>query len=440
MPEKSICFEYEDCLIDREHLQHEYARLQSEVGHIYSSAQQQSSLYETDYAFMELPFDESMYIEVMRVVKEKQLLHPAAIIVLGIGGSNLGVCAVQEALCGVLGNKREGLPIYYADTIDPEYLAELIEVVQNILKLGKPVLLVVTSKSGTTTETAVNFDLFLQLVQTYYPHDFSRYLVIITDFGSALWKVAQDLHAACLTIPNKVGGRFSVLSPVGLFPLAMLGIKIDELLAGARAIINQCVQQNVFENMAALRALIIYIHNKQGAHIHDTFFFSASLKQIGAWYRQLTAESVGKEFDLLGVQVFAGITPTVSLGTVDLHSVAQLYLGGPFDKITTFVSIKKMSSDFILSRGGVASRLIGLSQDKSCNMIYDAILQGVKEAYRKSKRPFMSIVLPEKSAYFLGQLLQMEMIEIVYLGYLLRINPFDQPNVELYKKEARQLL
>ncbi len=440
MAGKNITLEYEDCLLDKEQLQQEYFRLQSEVAHLEAITHEPDFGYKTDYAFVSLPFDSQMRDRILTLAKEKKELSPNALFIIGIGGSNLGCWAIDQALRGVYGEEQNNMPFYYADTIDTDQVLELSMLFQERLKRGERILLVVVSKSGVTTETAANLDIFLSLLQIYHPHDYFRFVVAITDFGSALWTLSQELGFSVLEIPQKVGGRFSFFSAGGLFPLAVAGINIEELCAGAREALFGGIKPQIFENDAALRALILYIHNKQGVHIHDSFLFSTRLAKVGLWYRQLMGESIGKEYDLSGRTVFAGITPTVSIGTTDLHSVAQLYLGGPFDKITTFVACQKREPGFLLVKNGIASRLINTSQDISCGALFDAIFQGTKEAYKKSKRPFMTLILPEKSAFFLGQLLQMYMLEMVYLGYLLRINPFDQPNVELYKKEARQLV
>lgn len=439
MAGKNIALEYDDCLLDKEQLQQEYFRLQSEVTHLEGVVRDPDFSYKTDYAFASLPFDNGMLDRILVLAKEKKELSIDALFVIGIGGSNLGCWAVDQALRGIYSQEQGSIPFYYADTIDTDYVLELSRLMQERFKKKERILLVVISKSGATIETAVNLDIFLSLLQIYRPHDYFRFVVAITDFGSALWTLSQEVGFSVLEIPQKVGGRFSFFSAAGLFPLAFAGIDIEELCAGAREALFASVKSQVFENNAALRALILYVHNKQGVHIHDSFFFSARFAKVGLWYRQLMGESIGKEYDLSGRIVFAGITPTVSIGTTDLHSVAQLYLGGPFDKVTTFVAGQKSDPGFLLGKNSLASRLINVSQDISCGVFFDALFQGTKEAYRKSKRPFMTLILPEKSALILGQLLQMYMLEMVYLGYLLRVNPFDQPNVELYKKEARQL-
>jgi glucose-6-phosphate isomerase len=152
------------------------------------------------------------------------------------------------------------------------------------------------------------------------------------------------------------------------------------------------------------------------------------------------AESIGKEFNKKEERVNIGLTPTVSIGSTDLHSMAQLYLGGPYDKFTTFVRIKKSRSCLKVPSVEGYSELVSEIKGKSLMDIMDATLEGTKAAFRSGKRPFIEITLPDKSEHAIGQLLQLKMMETIFLGKLLNVNPFDQPNVESYKRETRKIL
>jgi len=152
------------------------------------------------------------------------------------------------------------------------------------------------------------------------------------------------------------------------------------------------------------------------------------------------AESLGKEFNKKGETVNIGITPVISMGSTDLHSMAQLYLGGPYDKFTMFLSVENSNSHVNVPTLKGYSKLVYGIQGKSLESIMSAIMEGTKAAFRKGKRPFMEVKLPCKSEYYIGQFLQFKMIETIYLGFLLGVNPFDQPNVESYKEETRKIL
>jgi glucose-6-phosphate isomerase len=220
----------------------------------------------------------------------------------------------------------------------------------------------------------------------------------------------------------------------------MLSIDIDQLIAGAQDMRKRCLNLTINENPAVMSAIHIYHHWKNTIKIHDLFLFSSDLESIGKWYRQLMGESIGKEFDNNQQQLFAGITPTISIGSTDLHSMAQLYLGGPYDKFTTFVRINEARTHLLIPDETETANLVQGINGKSVDYIMKAILSGTQTAFQKRERPFMEIELPDKSASSIGQFLQMKMIEIMYLGYLFNLNPFDQPNVEEYKIETKKIL
>lgn len=220
----------------------------------------------------------------------------------------------------------------------------------------------------------------------------------------------------------------------------ILDIDITSLLAGAQQGFVLSTHEDVDHNPAALSALLISMLYKRGCMLHDIFIFSVELESLGKWYRQLTAESIGKKYNNNDELVNIGITPTVSIGSTDLHSVVQLYLAGPYNRFTTFITTDKSKVELVLPHYEEFEALVENIQKKSYSSIMNAILKGTQTAYRHDNRPFITIHIPEKSAYCLGQLMQIKMIEIMYLGFLMNINPFDQPNVEEYKKETRKII
>ncbi len=425
-------------LINKKHLAPLATRLMPEINVIREAV---GTGYTSEYSSINLPTDEKISKQVIDLVAKKKEKNISTLIVIGIGGSNLGTMAIQEALQNSLfSTQSHTIKIYYADTVDVDYISSLIRYVECELQQGRNVLLNVVTKSGTTIETIANFECLLSVLMHYHPHDYNDYVVITTDRDSVLWHYAEQQRCAVLEVPKKVGGRYSVLSAVGLFPLAMIGIDIIELLHGAHASTLLCVQDDIEQNPAALSALIKYSYYKEGININDLFFFDRALEAMGKWYRQLMGESIGKEYDRAGNKVEVGITPTVSIGSTDLHSVGQLYLGGPRDKYITFVSVLEHNNVLNVPLMPIFEKLFATIQKKSLSSIMNAILEGVKKVYITHERPFSSIILPSKSAFYIGQFLQMSMIEIMYLGYLLDINPFDQPQVELYKEETRKIL
>jgi glucose-6-phosphate isomerase len=397
--------------------------------------------YDSPYAFLNLPYDDALGQSVSRVAQATLALEPSMLIVIGIGGSNLGTKAVHDALNGIFYNELNAtLKVYFADTTDPDMLTALVRIMETQLKQDRAVILNIVSKSGTTTETVANAALLLDLLKKYKKDSYHKYVVATTDENSKLWQVAQQEKFAALAIPANVGGRYSVMSAVGLFPLAMLGIDIKQLHEGARDITDSCLELSVEENPAARSATTIFGQYGKNIFIHNTFLFASELESLGKWYRQLVGESLGKEKNKAGRVVHVGITPTVAIGSTDLHSLAQLYLGGPYDTFTTFVTYASFATDITIPPAPELKSLDTNTQGLSLTHIMDAIARGVKVAYRNELRPFIAIELPEPSAYALGQFMQWKMIETVYLAYLLDLNPFDQPNVELYKRETRKIL
>jgi glucose-6-phosphate isomerase len=405
-------------------------------------AHDRSTRYTTEYSSINVPHDTAMCEHIKQLIqRKKEELNIKVVVVIGIGGSSLGALAVHEALQGVLYNERQpAIKLFFVDSVDSDYVQGVIECIQHECSRGADVLVNVVTKSGTTTETIVNFQIFVALVRKYWPQEWRKRIVVTTDNDSPLYHYAQQERLDTLIVPQLVGGRYSVFSAVGLFPLGCVGIDIDELVAGAQGMVEECVSWSLKRNMAALSAALIHAQFQSGCVIHDTFIFSHDLYACGQWYRQLMGESLGKELDRSGVAVHTGITPTVSLGSNDLHSVTQLYLAGPRDKFTTFVKVAQDTISLSVPYDEQLNGIVHHVQGKTMTEIMDAVFRGVENAYRVVNRPFVTIELPHKSAFFVGQFLQMKMMEMMYLGFLLNVNPFDQPHVELYKKETRAIL
>lgn len=427
-------FYHNNSLVSKKELEKTLKKLVPEIKALNKAAK---AGYGDDRASINLPTDKKALSDVKRAIIEKQKLRPEYLIVAGIGGSNLGTIAVQEAVLGRYYNHlNPKTKILYVDTVDSDMMDSVIKIIEPVLKKGKNVILNGVSKSGGTTETIANFEILQNIIKKY-KKDHSRYVVVTTDKDSRFWNFAKEKGFAALEIPKKVGGRYSVFSPVGLFPLGMIGINLDRLVAGAADVREKCLKK---DNLAAISASLLYLNNKEARTISDMFLFSTDFESIGKWYRQLMGESIGKEYNKKKRKVNVGITPTVSIGSTDLHSMAQLYLGGPFDKYTTFVRVEKNNSDIKIPNNKEYSRLVDKIQARPLKQLMEAILIGTQIAFRKNKRAYCEIVLRDKTEFSIGQLLQFKMIEIMFLGSLLDVNPFDQPNVESYKVETKRLL
>jgi glucose-6-phosphate isomerase len=383
------------------------------------------------------PFDFSEINKVKELISEKKPLHPSMIIVIGIGGSNLATMALEEALIDRYDSHRIGIPrIYYADTVDSDNTFFIKKEMEIELAKGRNVLIVAVTKSGNTIETIANFEIFIDSARKFVS-DYKKFLVTISDKDSLLTKWAIKNNLSHLTIPKYVSGRYSVFSAVSLFPIGMLGVNIDELFEGAREMNKICLSKK--NNPAILSAAIHFYHYQKKINITNTFIFDKSLENLGRWYRQLNAESLGKRLNLKNKKVNIGFTPITTIGTVDLHSMQQLIIEGPKDKLNTFVSCSKEKNDIsvpLLSRTGLIKDYAGMKFD----LMMSKILKAVEITYKKEKKPFISVVIPIQNPYFIGQFMMWKMFEIVFLAKLFNINPFNQPGVESYKKEVNKIL
>lgn len=359
-----------------------------------------------------------------------------ALFVIGIGGSNLGTVAVHEAINGEYHNDFQEPEAYFADTVDPRALRDLAKQLRRHRSQGDRVVINAVSKSGGTTETIANLEYLLDALKAT-TDDWSDHVVLTTTNESPLDEFAIKHDVQRLHIPELVGGRYSVFSAVGLFPLSVLGVNTDALLKGARDARENGLQ--VFEdNGPAQSAAHLFHHHEAGRNIANMFLFARRLESVGKWYRQLMGESIGKEHDRDGNNVYAGMTPTVSIGSTDLHSMAQLYLGGPDDKYHAFVTVEGPDAELPVREEFNA--LVEDIQGKQFNTVMDAIVTGIQGAFDEEQRPYTTVELGSVDEATIGRFLQFKMMEMMYLGHLLNVNPFNQPNVESYKVITKEEL
>jgi glucose-6-phosphate isomerase len=393
--------------------------------------------YGAGEASINLPVDEDLLETVTTLAATWRTPDLRYIFVIGIGGSNLGTKAIYDALFSSRDVVVHTHPrLIFVDTNDAQLLTAYRDLIWSCVHPTE-CLLVSISKSGGTTETLANTEILLGVLREKWRVDTDR-LVVIADTDSPYGVTARAKGITTLPMPTLVGGRFSVLSAVGLFPLALVGVPIEELHKGAAAMRLSCLHPTVNENPAAQSALVQAVYYEKGMHIHNTFVFDGRLESIGRWYRQLLGESIGKERP---DGTLVGITPVVSVGSTDLHSVGQLYLGGPKNTVTTFLYNSVVSDQpKVPAEKRVFSELVPMIAGKSTDEIMSAILEGTKEAYNNRKLPFIEVTLEGITPSELGAFLQFKMIEVMYLGKLLTVNPFDQPAVELYKIGTKRIL
>ena len=362
------------------------------------------------------------------------------VFLVGIGGSNLGTVAIHNALRNRFA-RTEAPELINLDTVSAVDIATLQKRFGDGLDPASYIVFII-SKSGGTAETIANAEFLYQAVLTD-PAAKTERTVVITDADSALDQFAATEQMARLHIPQQVGGRYSVFSPVGIAPLLALGYDTAALLQGARDILPYCVRQDVSDNPALAAAAATAAAISSGYRVYDLFVFDPALESLGKWNRQLLGESVGKRENSSGEVVETGIVPTVSVGSTDLHSVGQLYLGGVPTVLTMFVSVAKTAENYAIATTDSERQLPTLVSDitdRSSNDINQAILSGTKDAYNNVARPFCEAELADISAYELGAFMQYKMLETMYLARALSVNAFNQPNVELYKTFTKAYL
>lgn len=371
----------------------------------------------------------------------KQIRKAEYFVVLGIGGSALGIMSLFQALCHLHHNelkrsKRKAPKFYVEDNIDPERMQALLD----IIDLDKTVFNVIT-KSGSTSETMSQFLIIMDILKEKYGVNAKNHIIATTDETSGnLINIAKKEDLKTFYIPKDVGGRFSVISPVGLFPAAVLGMNIKELLRGCLDMEKSCRKANMFENMALASAVTQYIMYKKGKNISVMMPYADSLKLMADWYCQLWGESLGKAKNLYGETVNVGQTPVKAIGVTDQHSQIQLYTEGPYDKIVTFINVEEYRSKITIPGGYEEFPSVSFLSGHTLNELISSEMKATEYALMKNKRPNRTITLPAVNEYYLGQLMMLMMLETAYMGYFLEIDAFNQPGVEEGKNATYALL
>ena len=396
------------------------------------------------YAFFDLPYETEVIKDMKRLAKP--LLDWCwEFVVLGIGGSALGVRALHQALCHPqhnilpVGRRKHHPGLWVLDNIDPDYLYGMLDALNM-----KRVAVNVISKSGTTTETLAQFLFIYQLLKSRLGGEdkIRQRLIITTDPEMGpLRKLVDKEGFLSLSVPPRVGGRYSVLTAVGLFPSHLAGIDIDELLAGARFMDQRLQNSSVEDNLAyKLAALYFLFFRAKGRNLLVTMPYASNLAAMADWFAQLWAESLGKRIDLAGNLVETGSTPVRALGVTDQHSQLQLYGEGPHDKLITFWQVEKFEHTLKIPPLFGDREGLGYLGGKAFNELFKAEETATAFNLMKAGRPNLTLNLPEVNAFTMGQLIYLMEVVTVAAGGLLEVNPLDQPGVEGGKQTAFGLL
>ncbi len=384
-----------------------------------------------ELGFLDLPGDARLHAQSTDFAKKTRGKFDD-VVVLGIGGSALGPIALRSALRKPQWNlldagERDLRPrLHVLDNLDPVTIAALLDRV----KLERT-LFVVTSKSGGTAETMAQYLVVRDHIEKHSlsPKD---HVVFITDpQKGALRPIARQEAIPALDIPANVGGRFSVLSPVGVLPAALIGIDTARLLAGAGEMAQRCAGAILRENPAGVFALLQFLaDDRAGKHVHVLMPYNDALRDMAAWFVQLWAESLGKA-RADGDHV--GPTPLAALGATDQHSQVQLFMEGPADKTITFIAVPPRDDIEIPKLHGNVAELSYLG-GHPLGEVLDIERRATAGALAMRGRPNMTFELEAVDPWHVGGLLMLLEIATIYAGALYEVNPLDQPGVELGKQ------
>jgi glucose-6-phosphate isomerase len=391
--------------------------------------------------WMDLPYQGGTVDSIVEFADEVAASYDA-FVVLGIGGSALGSIALHTALNHLFYNqlpasKRANRPrIYVLDNIDPDLIAGALELIDP----ARTVFNVVT-KSGSTGETMAQLALVREQLRSKIGAEAPKHIVATTDpKGGDLRRLAEREGYRLFDIPPSVGGRFSVLSAVGLLPAAVTGIDVRLLLEGAATADAICGELDLWSNPAVMNASILYMLGQQGKNITVMMPYSQRLRDVADWFRQLWAESLGKTRVVDSRTEHVGLTPVKALGVTDQHSQVQLYMDGPSDKVFNFVGVERFSETVAIPESRLGLSSLDYLGGHSFNELINAERLATELALTTNQRPNCTFTLPEINAHTVGQLMYMLEVQTALIGDLMGINPFDQPGVEAGKVATYALM
>lgn len=368
--------------------------------------------------------------EFQRVIKIAQRIRKDCeiFLVCGIGGSYLGARSALEFMKGLYPELGPEI-IFAGNTFSPVYLSQLLNHLE-----GKKVYLNVISKSGTTTETSVSFRIFQQYIEKKYPSDANKHIIATTDKAKGTLKeLATKKGYETFVIPDNIGGRYSVFTSVGLLPLAVAGIDIEQLMKGSCDAYKELQADKIENNPAYQYAVCRRILAKQGKVAEMLVTYEPNQTMIAEWWKQLFGESEGKEGK--------GILPVSATFTTDLHSLGQFIQEGTKLLFETVLKVDKPLVDYSFPKDEENLDKMNYLAGKSLDWVNKMAMEGTIDAHvNTGKVPNVVIEVPDASAYSYGYLIYFFFKACAISCYLLDINPFNQPGVEVYKKKMFKLL
>ena len=416
--------------------EHELGYMQAEVSAAHKALREGTGAGSDYLGWIDLPvaYDKDEFARIKESAKKIQS-DSEVLVVIGIGGSYLGAKAaidfLNHSFYNLLDNKERKAPqVFFAgNSISSSYLADLIHIIGD-----RDFSVNVISKSGTTTEPAIAFRVFKELlIKKYGKEEANKRIYATTDKARGAVKVEADVEGwETFVIPDDIGGRFSVLTAVGLLPIAVTGASIDDLMKGAADARLAYSSENLAENEAYQYAALRNVLYRKGKVTELLINYEPSLQYFSEWWKQLFGESEGKDQK--------GIYPSSANFSTDLHSLGQYIQEGRRNIFETVIKVDKARHELTIPEMDQDLDGLGYIQGKEIDFVNTKAFQGTLLAHTDGDVPNFVITIPETDAYTLGYLMYFFEIAVGISGYLNSVNPFDQPGVEAYKKNMFALL
>lgn len=394
--------------------------------------------YNSPESALSLPDDADLLQTLEEVHNQLSGDNLTDVIVVGMGGSARGARAVYDLVAD-----NESANLHTIDTVGGRHITDVVAALRTSAERVDQIAICVVSKSGKTTETIANTNVLLEkLGDVFGREEVYQQTVVVSQPGSQLQQEAKESGISTVDIPGQISGRFSIFSAAGLLPLKLAGVNVRDLAGGAKSLREACLSGRPTSDPAAALAAIIYTHMEESTRILNHFFFNPQANSFGGWAKQLFAESLGKRRNRRGEPVFSGLYPVTTIGPNDLHADFQLQLGGPKNFLTLFVRERDTSGDLQhrISDQGLLPEAVRHVEGASLGDLHTALCEATIQTFREDDRPFVEISVPTFDTTRVGQLLLLEELVVMYLGHLLDINTFNQPQVEKYKDITRDKL
>lgn len=369
-------------------------------------------------------------LEQIKKCAEKVKNNSKYLLVIGIGGSYLGARAVIEALTSTFYNLRENSPIilYVGNNLSTSYINDIIKIIGN-----DDFSINVISKSGTTTEPAIAFRIFKKILENKYGNNASERIFVTTDEEKgALHTIAKENNYQTFKIPNNIGGRYSVLTAVGLFPIAVANINVDKLLNGAIKAYNKYNNSNLNENDCYKYAVIRNLLYHKDKNIEIFASYEPRLHYFIEWLKQLFGESEGKDGK--------GIFPVGVEFTTDLHSLGQYIQDGRRNLFETVLNIENINENITMTKEDNNLDNLNYLEGLTLDYINHKAMEGTIDAHVSNDVPNILINIEKLDEETIGELIYFFELACSMSGFILNVNPFNQPGVEKYKQNMFKLL